>query len=256
MRRSFAVLLIAAAFASARCAHRLPVVDALIYNIHAGRDASGADNLERVASLIRTSGAEIVLLQEVDRGTTRSGGVDQLAVLMKRTGLHGVFGKSLDYQGGEYGIAVLSRWPITSSKVVPLHTDPPQPRAGGNIEPRVALVVRSGGMTIVNTHLDASREETWRLQETQQLLQLEPDIAGGDFNAEPGSHVYGRLVAAGYRDSWRECGEGEGLTFSSSKPVKRIDYLLLRGGIRCTSADVIETDASDHRPLLVTIESP
>src|SRR5688500_10783479 len=117
----------------------------MVYNIHAGKDAKGADNLERVAALVKTSEADIVLVQEVDRGTRRSGGVDQLATLMRLTGMHGVFGKSLDYQGGLYGIAILSRWPVTRDEVVPLRIEPPQPRAGGSLEPRIALIAETHG---------------------------------------------------------------------------------------------------------------
>ncbi len=226
----------------------------MIYNIHAGKDAAGVDNLERVAELIRSTNADIVLLQEVDRGTTRSGGVDQLAVLKRLTKLNGVFGKSLDYQGGEYGIATLSRWPITAPQIIKLRTDPPQPRAGGSLEPRIALIVETRGMRVMNTHLDASREDTWRLQEIDRLLSSRGDAAlvGGDFNSEPQSTVQQKVRASGLRDAWIECGRNEELTYPADKPVKRIDYLFLTGASRCGAARVLETTASDHRPVLIT----
>lgn len=235
----------------------------LIYNVHAGRDAAGADNLERVAAVIADSGADVVLLQEVDRGTSRSGGVDQLAQLMRLTGFHGAFGKSLDFQGGEYGIAVLSRWPIAASEVIPLRIDPPQPRAGGSLEPRIAFLVETitpaGPLAVVNTHFDASRDERWRLQETTDLLEalaerMEIALAGGDFNSEPGSAVHQRLVDGGLRDAWLECGLGPALTFPAAGPVKRIDYVFLADDTRCNGARVLDSDASDHRPLLVEIQ--
>lgn len=226
----------------------------LVFNIHAGKDAAGVDNLERVAALIKSTEADLVLLQEVDRGTTRSRGVDQLAVLMRLTGLHGAFGKSLDYQGGEYGIATLSRWPITADEIIPLRVDPPQTRAGGSLEPRVALIVNTNGLRVVNTHFDASREDTYRLQEVERLLGAIngfPLLAGGDFNSVPESTVQERLRRSGLRDAWLECGGKEGLTYPADTPVKRIDYLFLNG-FRCGSAAVLESTASDHRPLMVT----
>ena len=141
----------------------------LVYNIHAGKDAAGVDNLERVAALVRDTKADVVLLQEVDRLTTRSGNVDQLAELERRTGFHGAFGKTLDYQGGDYGIALLSRWPIRSDTLLRLPIDPPQARAGGSYEPRGALVARVAmpgrELRVINTHLDASREDHYRRQE-------------------------------------------------------------------------------------------
>jgi endonuclease/exonuclease/phosphatase family metal-dependent hydrolase len=240
----------------AGCASTAPPLRVMVYNIHAGKDAAGVDNLERVAALIRSTNSDVVLLQEVDRGTARSGNVDQLGVLMRLTGMHGVFGKSLDYQGGHYGIAILSRWPLTAERVIPLRIDPPQPRAGGSLEPRVALFAETGGLRIVNTHLDASREDTWRLQEAARLLEsIEgAHLIGGDFNSLPDSAVQRYVRSVGLRDAFAECGTGEGLTYPAHEPVKRIDYLFLRGNGRCTAASVFETAASDHRPLLVRVE--
>lgn len=245
---------------TAGCASVEQPVRVLVYNIHAGRDAAGVDNLERVASLIESTRADIVLLQEVDRGTRRSGDVDQLATLMRLTGMHGVFGKSLDYQGGDYGIAILSRWPITNDTVVPLRIEPPQPRAGGSKEPRVAFVADTAGITVANTHFDASRQDTWRAQEVEELLRnasvTQPELIGGDFNAEPDTRIHARLIEAGLRDAWLACGEGHALTFPAHEPVKRIDYLFLARGATCSSATVLETTASDHRPLLVNVTLP
>jgi endonuclease/exonuclease/phosphatase family metal-dependent hydrolase len=231
----------------------------LVYNIHAGKDAGGVHNVQRVSEVIVSSRADVVLLQEVDRKTTRSGGADHLAELQRLTRMHGAYGKSLDFQGGEYGIAVLSRWPITPVEVVALRTDPPQPRAGGSVEPRVALVVETNGMSIINTHFDASNVETYRLQEVEQLLATVKRSAtrltliGGDFNSGPGSAVYGRLRDSGLRDAFLECRGTNGLTYPADSPVKRIDYLFLTEPFRCVSAEVLPSQASDHRALFVEV---
>jgi endonuclease/exonuclease/phosphatase family metal-dependent hydrolase len=232
----------------------------MVYNIHAGKDAAGVDNLERVAALIKANDADLVLLQEVDRNTTRSGRVDQLAELERLTGFHGVLGKSLDYQGGDYGIATLSRWPIKRHETVHLPVEPPQERAGGSHEPRVALVVETNGLTVLNTHLDASGTDHYRLQEVREVIAvLKPLVssrlvAGGDFNSNPDSPVHDQMVSSGLRDSWLECGGGESLTYPASTPVKRIDYLYLGKPLRCSSATVLDTQASDHRPVLIVVE--
>ena len=116
-----------------------PELRLLVYNIHAGKDRAGQDNLSRVGELISLANADIVFLQEVDQNTTRSGNVDQLAELERLTGLMGAFGKTLDYRGGGYGIAILSRWPIRDDTLISLPIIPPQPRAGGSYEPRGML---------------------------------------------------------------------------------------------------------------------
>lgn len=239
-------------------------VRVLVFNIHAGKDAGGTANLEDVAALVKAVDADVVLLQEVDRGTRRSGNVDQVQRLAELTEYSVVFGRSLDYDGGQYGIAALSRGPIATNATEPLPITPPQARAGGSYEPRAALTfttsTRLGPIAALNTHLDASRDEHYRLQESAHILammkRLQPSsalIAGGDFNAEPESATYKQLITGGLRDAWQECGTGDGLTYPADKPIKRIDYLFMTAGLRCTRAEVIDTRISDHRPLLVTL---
>lgn len=242
----------------------------LVFNIHAGKDAAGQPNLQGVADLVRSTAADVVLLQEVDRGTRRSGNVDQLqqlADLVNRGGdtrYEPVFGRSLDFDGGQYGIATLVRGSVVSSTTEALPVHPPQERSGKSYEPRAALLVAAstpfGPLQVINTHLDASRPEHYRLQESAHILAIANRVgtapgllAGGDFNAEPGSRTYQQLVFGGLRDAWLGCGEGDGFTFPAAKPIKRIDYLFLGPGLRCTSAQVIDTQVSDHRPLLVTV---
>lgn len=272
MKRVLACCALAAASACtgvATTSHPVIPADAearvLVFNIHAGKDAAGVGNLDAVADLIRSTNADLAFLQEVDRGTKRSGNVDQPRVISERSGFPFSFGRSLDYDGGKYGIAALARGGFIAQFTEALPVQPVQTRAGGSHEPRAALVVvvrtALGSLTALNTHLDASREEAYRLQEIDKVVELMartkksgmPAIAAGDFNAEPASEAHARVLAAGLRDAWMECGSGEGLTYPAAKPVKRIDYVFLTDPLHCTDARVIETTISDHRPLLVTL---
>jgi endonuclease/exonuclease/phosphatase family metal-dependent hydrolase len=240
----------------------------MVYNIHAGKDGNGVHNLSRVAELVGVLRADVVLLQEVDRRTQRSGGEDQLATLSLATGMHGVMGKTLDYQGGEYGIAILSRWPIVRDTLIRLPVTPEQVRGGGSREPRGAQVAAiehpAGPIVVINTHLDASREDHWRRQEAEHLLAIATSagtgammvLVGGDINSTPESEVQQLIRAGGLRDSWTMCGSGDGHTFRADSLVRRIDYLYLTGDTRCRKAEVIATLASDHVPLLVQVEPP
>lgn len=241
----------------------------LVYNIHAGKDAGGADNLARVADLVTMTHADIVLLQEVDVGTTRSGGVDQLEALRRLTGHHGAFGRTLDFQGGQYGIAVLSRWPIQADSMISLPVVPAQARAGGSYEPRGALHVTvahpDGPVHVLNTHLDPGKDPHYRRQEIAGIRgALErihtagrPVFFGGDLNATPDDSAIASLATARLRDSWMVCpGIGPSGTFPAAGPVKRIDYLWISETVRCSVAVVLASEVSDHRPLLVTLTIP
>jgi endonuclease/exonuclease/phosphatase family metal-dependent hydrolase len=261
-------LLVAAACASPRSTPA-PAPDdglvVLVFNIHAGKDAGGVHNLERVAGVVRETGADIVLVQEVDRLTTRSGGEDQIARLAELTGMHGAFGKTLDYQGGQYGIALLSRRPIARDTLFHLAIDPPQPRAGGSYEPRgaqyAAIPLDGDTLHVFNTHLDASRDDAYRRQEARGLLALAGPLLdrgarvmiGGDLNSLPESGVLGMLTAGTLEDSWPSCASDAGYTYPDSLPIRRIDYLLLGPGLSCAGAEVLGRGPSDHRGVVFRI---
>lgn len=258
------------------------------YNVHAGIAAGGSRNLEHVAALLRDSiAADVVLLQEIDRGTRRSAGEDQLGTLARLTGMNAAFGRSLGYQGGDYGIAVLSRWPILSDSTVPLVVEPPQERSEKSYEPRVALHTLidapDGPLHVLNTHLDPQRAGTYRRQELVGLMAYAQRavpadarlVLGGDLNTRPATDEIAALSLA-MTDAWSRCGgvapaaapaslddtaaaadggaaRAGGETFPSTGPDRRIDYLFLRG-VNCGSARVVMTSASDHLPLLVILE--
>lgn len=231
----------------------------LVYNTHAGTDAKHVRNLDRVAQIVKDANADIVLLQEVDSATRRSGGVDQVARLRELTGYYGVFGRAIDYNGGKYGIAILSRWPITSDTLIHL----PVAEHDSTYEARGALVTkisRPGGvLRVVDTHLEAYKS-SYRLEQARTLASIAGaqrdsgvTIMGGDFNSEPGSGVISIFEQAGWKDGFVQCGTGSGLSFPADVPAKRIDYLLFSGSTRCVSAKVLETQASDHRPVLFVV---
>jgi endonuclease/exonuclease/phosphatase family metal-dependent hydrolase len=257
-----------AAFASRPNAAAPEPIRILVFNIHAGKDAAGKPNLDGVADLVKSTGAAAALLQEVDVKTARAGGIDQVAALQKATGFDAAFGPSLiHYDGGQYGIATLSRYGIGFQSTVPLTVLPPETRAGGSQEPRVALVAFIQRLQttqvwhVINTHLDPA-EGPARAQEIAHLVEAYRDQAasqeavllGGDFNSTPDNPVLAPLAAAGLRDAWKECGSGDGFTYPSDTPAKRIDYLFLSGSLHCAKAEVVDTQISDHRPLLVTLK--
>lgn len=229
----------------------------LTYNIHHGEGMDQKLDLERIARVIRQTGADLVALQEVDVRTKRTLEVDQASELGRLTGLWSYFGKAMDYQGGEYGVAVLSRWPAVATNLWRL------PGSAGR-EPRVAfeVQVRVGGqgplLCFISTHLDHASEPE-RLRQTQwisdHLSQTTNELAilAGDLNAIPESAPMRVLL-----ETWMDLkGKGESWTIPSENPRRRIDYILARPApswVLVESHVINEPVASDHRPVLAVVE--
>ena len=228
----------------------------LSYNIRHGVGMDGRLDLDRQARVIRRISPDLVALQEVDQGTKRSGGRREAEVLGRKAGLHGTFGKAMDFDGGGYGEGILSRFPFLSVAVHPL------PAAKG-YEPRALLEAKvragKGGPLVLffGTHLD-------HLSDTQRIAQAKvinriarslegiPMILAGDLNASPGSPVM-----AEFFKEWTPAALQAGPTFPADKPGRKIDWVLFRPARRwrVLQARVVrEPVASDHRPLQVVLE--
>src|SRR5690606_10004922 len=93
----------------------------LTYNIFHGETTRGEIDMDLCGQIIKDENPDLVALQEVDKGVERSGRIDQTAELSVRTGLTGYFAKARDFQGGDYGVAILSKLPVDDFKVVPAY---------------------------------------------------------------------------------------------------------------------------------------
>lgn len=218
----------------------------LTYNIHHGEGTDRQFDYERLAKVINDLNPDIVALQEVDRRTDRVSGIDQAALLGKLCKMHHAFGQAMPYQNGQYGEAILSRFPIEKTLVHPLPYDPGR-------EPRAAIEVRVqvdgiGPVVFVGTHL-CHQDNELRTQQTGRIKQLlakedgPPVILAGDFNARPGSDPMNVLLENGWTDV--------------VAPRSRIDYILVRASDPWQVKKVIIVDepvASDHDPVLAILE--
>jgi endonuclease/exonuclease/phosphatase family metal-dependent hydrolase len=233
-----------------------PRLRVMSYNIHHGRGTDGVIDLERIAAVINAANVDLVALQEVDVKTGRSGRVDQLAELARLTDMHARFAKGRDYDGGDYGQAVLSRVPIESFQVHPL---PPATEADKRIAASAVIAPQRGlpRVVFVTTHLHHQSEE-FRLQQVARLGEIlqphldSPLILVGDVNARPGSPVVNELLQT-YQDTTSD----DALTYPSTAPDRKIDYILLPKchRWRVVHSEVIDEPlASDHRPVLAELE--
>ncbi len=140
----------------------------LTYNILHGAGLDGKLDLARTAEVIKRVNPDLVALQEVDKGTQRSGRVDEAAELGRLTGMHAVFGKAMDFNGGQYGEAILSRYPFESTNLHAL------PQIKGR-EPRGALDVQikveGQPLRFISTHWDHLDDDSNRIpQVTAELI--------------------------------------------------------------------------------------
>ncbi|MHC4989375.1 MAG: endonuclease/exonuclease/phosphatase family protein [Planctomycetota bacterium] len=244
------------------CQSALPVPDdplplrIMSYNIRHGEGQDGRLDLERTAAVIADARPDLVALQEVDVGARRTGSIDQAARLAELTGMDHRFGAFMEYDGGEYGLAVLSRIPIRDAQVIRL---PP-----GRHEPRSALAVTVGRspsappLVFVCVHFDWLADDTARhAQATELVRQLDavsgPVVVAGDFNDEPGSRVMTLILQHWTNASKPPDGR---MTFPSVEPDREIDYIVSRpdSQVRSSWCRVIdERVASDHRPVLAEL---
>lgn len=234
-----------------------PAGDSLVvatYNIRHGRGMDGTVDLTRTAAAIRALGADVIALQEVDRGVARSGAVDEPSALGAELGLDHAFGAFFPYEGGEYGMALLSRFPIRRSASLRL--------PDGN-EPRVALLAElelpSGRrVQVVNVHFDWVESDTFRYAQAEALAAVLdttslPTVLLGDFNDVPGSRTMARWSG---RFSPAAKPAATRFTFSSTEPVREIDHILLgpHGAWQGARARVVpDTLTSDHLAVVATV---
>ncbi len=255
----FATLLLSAAstLLSSSAAPKRQRLRVMTYNIHVGVGMDKKLDLERIANVIHTEHPDLVGLQEVDRGVKRTELRDEILELSKLTGMDYAFAHNLDYQGGQYGVAILSRFPIQKIDHRKYENLREAERRG-----MLRIEIKLGGRTVnfVTTHLDYQHEDG-RVFETRQLLDFLRDVNGplvvvGDFNDEPTGAAY-KLMIDRFQDAWPKVNPTDvGLSYPADKPLKRIDYIFTRTSDRLSTkqARVVATLASDHLPVVADLE--
>jgi chondroitin AC lyase len=234
-----------------------PTLRVMTYNIHHANppSAAGVIDIDTIAAVIKKQQPDLVAVQEVDVFTGRSGNIDEASELAARLNMYVYFGKAINYDGGQYGVALLSKFPLKDCKTYPLPS-----AADTTAEPRVlavATVQLPGGNTLRfgSTHLDvkSAGNRDLQVQEIVRIVRQEPlpFILAGDLNAQPSSSCI-QLLDAHLTRTCSPCAP----TIPVHQPNRTIDYIAYypSKAYEIISHEVIpERYASDHLPVLAVL---
>ena len=228
------------------------------YNIHHGRGMDGEVDLDRVAKLINDWSPDLVALQEVDNVTSRSNYMNETDTLSSKTKMFSVFGKNINVFSGEYGNAILSKYPI-------IHWENRKLPRVGSSEQRGALAAwvqlkdKDKLTVFLSTHLDHRIKDSERLKSIEKIKFWidrgdfgDDIIIAGDLNDTPSSNAI--LIMNTFCDGSNQSSKYK--TFPSQNPKRQLDYIYTctKGKYIIDSYHVIDVPViSDHLPIICDI---
>ena len=218
------------------------------YNV---RNAKGMDlktDYARVAAVMNGLTPDVIAVQELDNGTRRSGGKDVLAELASLAAMYATYGAAIEYDGGKYGVGILSREEPLSHYNVPLP---------GREEERTILVAEFNEYIFASTHWSLTKED--RVASVDIVCEIaeqydKPVFMAGDFNMTPESEELQLLTK-----NWIVLNNLKLNTFPSDSPDRCIDYVFIYSNpdveAKLLQNNVLnEPIASDHRPVFVDVK--
>ena len=236
------------------------------YNILHGRDypyylqtKEERIDLAQTASAIRDLKLDICGLNEVRNQENVAGLCHQAKEIARELGYYYAFGKAINHRGGEYGNALVSRYPILSTKVIPIVVPAEERIEGQAYEDRALLcaeiLVDGQKITVLVSHFGLNADEM------EKAVAVVRDVAAGcdtplmlmgDLNFKPDSPFYDALCGI-FRDT-AAIGEDPFHTFPSQKPDRKIDYVFISDAWETVDAYVPNVQYSDHRPYVTELK--
>lgn len=227
----------------------------MTYNIQSGRDAYKVLDLTKCENTIREYNPDILALNEVRMKTLDVGDTEQAKVLSENLGMNYYFAKAIDYNGGEYGIALLSKFPIVSAQGIPVPQLPMEKREN-RYEDRVLLKaeldVDGKRVFVFVSHFglsNAERESATGLFETEIAKIKDPAIFMGDLNMTPEDALVKKIKAY-----VNDLSENETfMTHHTLTLEDRIDYIFASSHFACEKIFSPFSTASDHLPIVADV---
>jgi endonuclease/exonuclease/phosphatase family metal-dependent hydrolase len=234
----------------------------LTYNVHSGIGIDGRYDLERIGKVLEEEKADICALQEVDCRMSRTLYHDQAERLAADLTLNSFYCSTRPVDGGSFGMAVLSPFPVVHRRDYDLTY---HPRREPRYCLRVDVQVESGAVLhVFNCHLGLATRER-RFQRSQMLSEAillsedlhHPVVLMGDFNDRPIPVVH-RSLRRHFSDAYHAVGKYWGPTFKLGPVPIRLDHIYVSHQIRVLECwvrtDELARVASDHRPLVAIAE--
>lgn len=217
------------------------------YNIRNGMGINDVKNLQRTADVITTINPDIVALQELDSVTMRSGKHDLLAELATATSMHGSYCRAISYDGGAYGIGLLSKDKPLNVRRLSLP---------GTEEKRALLIAEFDKYVVFATHFSLTPQDqsaSIELISGYAKQYTKPVFIAGDLNFEPTSPQYKELIK-----SFKILSNPKSATYPADKPTQCIDYIgAFKGADTYATTEnsivVAAAEQSDHRPITVQV---
>lgn len=234
------------------------------FNISSGLTLDGRLDLELTASVIEKAEVDIAGLQEVDQNfSERTDFTDQVKWLAKRLNMYVAFGPNLTAHPADakwpmqaYGNAIVSRYPIRKyqNHLLEKLESGPESEQRGLLEATIDIDDES--IAFFNTHLSLNEKQLERnIEELLGIIRSQdlPAILTGDFNAEPDSPHMKRIeeeldnifgAPASHPETYKKEGDHG----------QKIDFIFYSRQWQVLEAETIDTEASDHRPILAVLE--
>lgn len=232
-------------------------VRVMTYNIRFGKGFDEQWDLKRIASVIRTANPDIVGIQEVDREwSSRSSFRDVVTDLAYELGMFYTFSTAMDkapgFPGGKFGNAVLSRYPIFDT----VNQGLPGEGMGRSIA-GAKIMMKDIPVNFFTTHLGLSaKDRELQLKEILRLLETVsgPVVITGDWNATAEANEV-KVISEWFLDVQAAVGKDHLGTFLTKSNLNRprIDYIFASPEFGVEKVEIIETEASDHLPVVADL---
>ena len=220
------------------------------WNVHSCIGADGVYDPKRTARVIHTLEPDVVALQEVDSRLGPHDGQDVFTFLKNVIGGHAQEAKSISTTDGHYGQMLISRWPLSHSRVHDISVEGREPRKV--MEARVDLPW--GPLRVIATHLGLNGKERHRqfgaLAEISKIDAGTPRILMGDFN-DWRARGQGHRVLSDHFDAYTAHR-----TYPARLPLLPLDRIWVKPGylVTRTWTSRLTRHASDHLPLAADLD--